>query len=103
MKDSVSTYCHFGASGGGSVNGNKHNNRASPCPPKYAQKYSTIPSPIPGFHWKHKRQHHGCMTSPWHGGGKGKSPCNDTGIWGFHRVLFAMDMAPGIDRSSLLE
>lgn len=32
MKDSVSTYCHFWASGGGSVNRNKHNNKAKKIP-----------------------------------------------------------------------
>lgn len=54
MKDSVSTYCHFWASGRELVNGNKHNNRASPhCPPKYPQKSPTFPSlESSSYFWK---------------------------------------------------
>lgn len=43
MKDSVSTYCHFWASGGGSVNGNKHNNRASPHHPQISTEIPHLP------------------------------------------------------------
>lgn len=48
MKDSVSTYCHFWASGGESVNGNKHNNRASPHAPQNIHR-TTPPSQVPGL------------------------------------------------------
>lgn len=83
MKDSVSTYCHFWASGGGSVNRNKHNNRASPHPPKNIHRNTPL-SQVPDLASTFGNET-GSMVR--YGVVSGEGTWKDGGVWDFHRQI----------------